>query len=128
MKRSGPPSRRTPLRRTGGPRRRRPMSLGPSERRRRRDAGYPAARQAAHNRAEGACEARVPDICDSHAPLDRGHAHHLAGRGGPDPHRIDNLLWCCPSCHHWIHLHPAESYDRGWMRRRNTRTDDRDTP
>lgn len=41
--------------------------------------------------------------------------HHKAGRGGPDPHRLDNLVGCCEPCHMWIHAHPAEARDLGLM-------------
>jgi len=66
----------------------------------------------AQGRAGGTCEART------RACTGRGvHDHHVVrpSRGGRD--EIDNLLWVCAPCHGYIHEHPAESYERGWLRR-----------
>lgn len=87
-----------------------------SARRRKRDAVYPAARAAARDRADGRCEVHAVMACTGLAE----QIHHIAGRGGPDPHRLENLLAVCHRCHQHIHLHPRESYDRGWMNRRTT--------
>ena len=59
----------------------------------------------------GACEA-VTGVCTG-----RSHeVHHrlMKSQGG---HRTDyrNLLAVCWPCHRWIHAHPAESYDKGWL-------------
>ena len=35
--------------------------------------------------------------------------------GGND---LFNLLWVCVTCHDWIHNHPEESYEVGWMVRK----------
>lgn len=45
------------------------------------------------------------------------HAHHRLPRahGGKDTR--ENLLAVCAACHHYIHTHPAESYERGWLTR-----------
>lgn len=50
--------------------------------------------------------------------------HHIAGRGKKkgEPgweHRQENLLVCHHECHVYIHSHPTESYENGWMQRRN---------
>lgn len=87
-----------------------------SKKRRARDRGYPAQREAVYARARGMCEALVSDGCT----LACEQVHHLAGRAGPDPHRLDNLLGVCAACHLWIGANPAESYERGLMVRRNT--------
>ena len=107
------PMRRTPITATVGPMRR--GRIAPvSARRRARDAAYPAARRAVYERAGGVCEAQVAGVC-----LGAGtQVHHIAGRGGPDPHRLDNLKLCCAPCHEHIHANPAESYAAGWMRSR----------
>lgn len=84
-----------------------------SRKRRQRDAAYPKARMAVYDRSQGLCEART-DVCTGRMQA----VHHIAGRGGPDPHRLDNLLGCCDPCHRRIHSSPAESYEQGWMRRR----------
>lgn len=106
--------RRTPLRRTGALRRTgrlRPVS----DRRRTRDAVYPSSRRAVYERAAGMCEARVGGVCEGPG----WQVHHIAGRGGPDPHRLENLLLMCGPCHRWVHAHPAAAYAAGLMAHRN---------
>ncbi|MGQ4544566.1 HNH endonuclease [Dermabacteraceae bacterium P13077] len=48
-----------------------------------------------------------------------GSVHHRQGRGGPEPHRLANLLLVCgdgvTGCHGRIHADPATAYERGWM-------------
>ena len=86
-----------------------------SARRRRRDATYPAARKQVFSRAEGMCEAQAIWACER-----SGHqVHHIAGRGGRDPHNPEGLLLVCAPCHAYIHANPQLSYERGWLRRRN---------
>ena len=86
-----------------------------SDRRRKRDATYPSSRKAVYERAEGMCEVQATIKCER-----GGHqVHHIAGRLGPDPHRLDNLLLCCRHCHDLIHAHPQLAYEKGWMVRRN---------
>ena len=85
-----------------------------SERRRRRDAVYPARRQQVFDRADGLCEARATANCTGRCE----QVHHIAGRGGDDPHAISNLLGCCAPCHDWIHRNPSDARDRGLMRSR----------
>ena len=86
-----------------------------SARRARRDAGYGAARQAVWERADGQCEMRVADGCSGRCE----QVHHIAGRGGPNPHDLGNLAGCCLSCHAWVHGHPVEARAAGWMRSRH---------
>ena len=113
LERRQPLQRRVPLTATVGSMRRTPVRQV-SARRRRRDAGYPSSRRQVYERADGMCEARTP-VC-----VGGGHqVHHIAGRGGPEPHRPDNLKLCCAPCHEWIHANPEESYERGLMSRRN---------
>lgn len=95
-----------------------------SARRRRRDAAYAAARRKVYDRAHDVCEARCTHRCE----IVGTEVHHIAGRGGPDPHRLDNLLLCCAHCHRFIHDQPALAYERGWMRRRNSNTPEAPTP
>ena len=126
---SGPPQRTTPLKR-GAWRRPTPGAAAASlrvdarprkplrpvsDKRRKRDAAYPKARAAAYERAEGRCEA------PSHAAGCNGRAeecHHVAGRGGPDPHRLDNLKALSSVCHTYATEHPLWAYDTGVSRRR----------
>lgn len=86
-----------------------------SDRRRKRDAGYAKARKAVAERADGLCEAGATWKCAGRG----AEAHHVAGRLGPDPHRLDNLIWVCAPCHAVIHHSPSQSYANGWMVRRN---------
>lgn len=130
MKRSGPPQRKTELKRgewrraTPGAaaaslrtdaRPRKPLKAV-STRRRKRDALYPQRRVEVFERAGGRCEARIHhDGCTGRCE----QVHHLAGRGGPDPHRLENLLGVCGPCHHFIHVEPAAAMRAGLMVRRN---------
>ena len=87
-----------------------------SDRRRRRDAVYPQRREQVFDRGQGICE-----YCLS-APMT--DVHHIAGRGGPDPHRLNNLVGLCAECHRWTHANPAAATEAGLMRSRLTaRTD-----
>lgn len=112
LRRTGPLRRGAGLRRTGPPAAR-------SSRRDDRDDGYDQARQAVVARAAGRCEARACGGCHG-LPGSRGccgtvdQTHHLAGRLGDDPHRLDNLLGVCTSCHEHIHARPSEAIQRGW--------------
>lgn len=97
--------RRTPLKRTG---RLRPVS----KRRQQRDASYPEARRALFVRAQGQCEfhpdgRRCPSPCTD--------AHHLAGRLGPDPHRLSNLVALCRFHHQMTHEFPEWARFHGLM-------------
>ena len=89
-----------------------------SARRRKRDAVYADRRKAAFERSGGLCEACVKDWaadCDGRA----AEIHHIAGRGGSDPHRLDNLLAVSSEHHRRIHAEPALSYSLGFMVKRN---------
>ena len=87
-----------------------------SDRRRKRDAVYPERRRQVYERGQGVCE-----YCLS-APM--GEVHHIAGRGGSDPHRLTNLIGLCPDCHSWAHANPAAAIEAGLMRPRLTGTTD----
>jgi hypothetical protein len=61
-------------------------------------------------RSKGVCEAKT-EVCERAAV----HVHHrkLRSQGGSnDP---VNLIDVCFACHNWIHLHPAISYEQGWL-------------
>lgn len=83
-----------------------------SARRRKRDAVYPERRQQVWERGNGMCE-----YCGMAA---MGSVHHLAGRGGPDPHRLDNLIGLCEPCHRAAHGSPAWAREVGLMRTRHS--------
>lgn len=109
-----PLQRKTPLRASASLSTRTPVKAV-SDKRRRRDQAYEGARQAALSRAGGRCEIIALPSC-----IQRGEqVHHVAGRGGRDPHRLSNLLVTCHVCHTFVHENPALSYEKGWMARRN---------
>lgn len=115
MKRT-PLKRRTPLRQTGTdiPRKRTRMRQV-SDKRRKRDQEYPAARDYVMTRSRGFCEARIhADGCSQKVE----QVHHIAGRGGDNPHHPDNLLGVSSQCHALIHAEPGRSYRLGLMRSR----------
>lgn len=76
---------------------------------------YEKQRLRAYERDHGCCV-----VCLQPAPT--GSIHHRQGRGGPDPHRLSNLITVHGSgttgCHGRIHANPAWSYDNGFMVRR----------
>lgn len=45
--------------------------------------------------------------------------HHRLPRSGGGSHDLDNLLVICSKAHRYIHAHPAESYERGWLLKRS---------
>ena len=69
-----------------------------SDRRRKRDRVYAERRRQVFERGDGVCE-----FCRSAA---MGEVHHLAGRVGPDPHRLENLIGLCGGCHRRAHGEP----------------------
>lgn len=96
-------------------RRNQPRLKPVSDARRRRDAGYQAARGAVWERSGGRCEAHA-DLTSCTGRCEQ--VHHIAGRGGVDPHRQGNLLGVCDPCHRWIEGHPQQAMERGWIRSR----------
>ena len=67
-------------------------------------------------RSGGRCECNGIDKpgCGRRAEIH----HHIAGRGGDDPHRPTNLLALADECHRRIHASPRQSYKDGTMRSR----------
>jgi 5-methylcytosine-specific restriction endonuclease McrA len=87
-----------------------------SKRRRKRDKNYQQMRAEVWTRARGGCESWY------HASDCTGQCeqvHHLAGRGGKDPHNPANLLGVSAACHRWIEENRGEAYARGLLVRRN---------
>lgn len=83
-----------------------------SSKRRKRDRNYPEARRLTFQRANGRCEVFIDGV---RCPLGCEQVHHLAGRGGPDPHRLDNLLGVCRWHHDLIHANPEWARHYGLM-------------
>ena len=88
-----------------------------SDRRRKRDAIYPQRRREVYARGNGMCE-----YCELRPIM---AVHHIAGRGGSDPHRLDNLVGLCASvgrvqgCHERAHGNPEWAVSVGLMRSRH---------
>jgi hypothetical protein len=83
-----------------------------SDRRRKRDAVYPARRKQVWERGGGMCEwCAVEPMTD---------VHHIAGRGGFDPHRLDNLIGLCGEDHARVHGNPEWARSVGLMRSRHS--------
>ena len=80
---------------------------------------YDRARAIVMEAAQGMCEAATR-VCVGPA----GQVHHRKGRDGELVDNLDYLLAVCYACHDYIHSHPHESYERGWMVRRNGETDE----
>jgi hypothetical protein len=72
---------------------------------------YPARRVQVYERARARCEALACSDCSGRCE----QVHHIAGRGGEDPHALTNLLGVCAACHAFIHAHPQLARERGWM-------------
>lgn len=89
-----------------------------SARRRKRDSVYADRRVDVYDRADGQCEAATGLWCTGRCE----QVHHKAGRGGPDPHRLDNLVGICAPCHRWVEEHRTAAYELGLLVRRNTFT------
>jgi hypothetical protein len=77
--------------------------------------GQDIARPIARGRLDGRCEVRSP-WCQG---MGREFSHRLAaGQGG---HWVaENGLWVCghgnlDGCHGWIHQHPLDAKDNGWI-------------
>lgn len=100
MKRSEPPTRKTPLKRTNMTRKRRKASPAMKQ-----------ARRLAVERAEGLCEARWAD-CAGRAE----HAHHIRRRSQGGEDEVDNLLMVCFKCHAAIHANPSLAAKKGHLR------------
>lgn len=70
-------------------------------------------RQLVQGRAFGRCERCLKaTLC--------GHHHHRRpkGIGGsrlPDRHDVANLVWLDAQCHRWVHDHPADSAESGFI-------------
>lgn len=98
--------RRTPMKRQPMKRRPpRPARDGEVEREFRGDE-----RVAIERRSDGKCEARTPHCTDKARIIHHRLLKRHGGRGDRG-----NGLHCCTACHLFIHMHPEESYEKGWM-------------
>jgi len=62
-------------------------------------------------RSSNKCEAQVPGVCTGAGQ----HIHHRKLRSQGGDNLAKSLLHVCFKCHRYIHDHPAESYERGWL-------------
>ena len=83
------------------------------DKRRKRDAVYAERRVDVWEREGGLCE-----CCRRRAMT---CVHHIAGRGGPDPHRLTNLAGLCDDCHRRVHADPEWARSKGLMRSRHSK-------
>ena len=65
------------------------------------------------SRSGGICEAGHDEVCERQAV----HVHHRKLRSQGGSHQAVNLLDLCGPCHDWIHAHPDEAVERGWLLR-----------
>jgi hypothetical protein len=107
VKRSGPLTRKTPLRR--GTWIKRPAGLARRSAKKAADSRvWSYVTVLAFHIARGQCLARRPGCTYA---AQHGHHRVLQSQGGPDA--LWNCLPTCPSCHRWLHANPAESVARG---------------
>lgn len=78
------------------------------------DAELAEARAAVQFRSYGRCEANTP-ACPrrEHAGV---HCHHVKQRSAGGKHSPENLMLVCEKAHSYIHEHPAESFEKGWLK------------
>lgn len=110
--------RRTELKRSAIERSTTPMDRGkPMARKAMKKKAAPTVdamvRRRVRARSRGICEAAT-EVCTGTAV----HQHHKQGRGA----QLNNaslILDVCRECHDYIHAHPTESYEHGWLIKRN---------
>ena len=67
---------------------------------------------AIYERAGVGCEAMIPLAgCTFRGE----HLHHRLMRSQGGQHTVENLIRICHRCHHFIHMNPAWSYERGLL-------------
>lgn len=73
---------------------------------------WDSAKRACFERDEGKCRKCSRPATDCHHLKPR----QMGGRKDPEVNfGLANLVSLCRECHSWIHLHPAESYEKGWL-------------
>lgn len=112
MKRS-PLKRKTPLSPGSGRLGRAPLAQRSSKTKARYAAGseYNKAKTQVRLHSGGRCEIVATDQCRGVA----SDPHHVLPSG---PDTAANLLDCCRWCHDWVHAHPTEAREHGWLRSR----------
>lgn len=57
------------------------------------------------------CEVMKRGVCTNQG----FHWHHRKLRSQGGEHTVENGLYICHACHEYIHAHPKESYEKGWL-------------
>lgn len=57
------------------------------------------------------CEAMIRGVCTG--TPEAWHHRQMRSQGGK--HEVVNGFAICAACHSWIHAHPSESYEHGWL-------------
>lgn len=73
-------------------------------------AEYKEASERVVTRSQGRCEIRT-GVCAGRA----SQVHHKRRRTHPEANALENLAAVCEPCHTYLHAHPAESYENGWL-------------
>lgn len=98
------------------------MKRSPMKRSRRRVNPISADRIAFNEELEAvkpALWARAGHHCERCGRMDLLVAHHKQGRTVSDANTLAKLAALCDACHRHVHANPAESYEAGWMLKRN---------
>jgi hypothetical protein len=77
---------------------------------------HPAVRAEVQRRAGGKCEAQTP-VCDGHPFI----MHHRRRRSQGGKGTVANALFCCATCHTYIHSIGAQAYEQGWLLKSDAR-------
>ena len=79
---------------------------------RRSTLNWKVARRACFLRDEGNCQRCLRPATDAHHRKVKG----MGGTGDEETkYGLANLVSLCRPCHNYIHAHPAESYELGWL-------------
>lgn len=75
------------------------------------DPALTAAKREVRARSGGRCEVGAP-VCVGRAV----HVHHALMRSqGGNRHDPAKMIDACRPCHDYVHAHPSESFERGWL-------------
>ena len=64
-------------------------------------------------RAQGACELQIPDVCGNGMGV--MHRHHRLRRSHGGTNDLEQLLYVDDACHAYVHTHVEEAYLAGWL-------------
>jgi hypothetical protein len=84
-----------------------------SDKRKEKNVEYAKAKRQMRKRSKGLCEARLPGCT-----IAATDPHHMMRRSAGGEDVASNLLHVCRTCHRYIHEHPAEAIDLGFLKSR----------